>query len=136
MPERSPVPANGHAIPAYNTLKGKAMREFMFLFRRPEYDPGSISPAEMEALVEKWEDWIAGIAAQGKLVSSGQRLSEDGKVLRAGGVITDGPFVEIRERLGGYIVVKAANLDEAATLAHGCPVLEVNGSVELRPFFG
>jgi len=111
------------------------MSEFMFLFRRPEYDPGSISPADMETLVKKWEDWIAGIAAQGKLASSGQRLSEDGKVIRAGGVITDGPFVEIRERLGGYIVVKAATLDEAATLAHGCPVLEVNGSVEIRPFF-
>lgn len=117
------------------TIKSEIMNEFMFLFRQPNDGPGKVSPAEMEALMKKWEDWIGSIAAQGKLASSGQRLSTDGKVLKAGGVITDGPFVEIRERLGGYIVVKASGLDEAATLAHGCPALEVNGSVEIRPFF-
>jgi hypothetical protein len=40
--------------------------------------------------------------------------------------------VEIRERLGGFIVVAADDLDEATTLAHGCPILEFNGSVEIR----
>ena len=111
------------------------MKEFMFLFRRPDYDFSKTSPAEMQALAQKWQDWAGGIAAQGKLVSRGQQLSTEGKVLKAGGIITDGPFVEIRERLGGYIVVKAENLDEATTLAHGCPVLEKDGSVEIRPLF-
>jgi len=63
------------------------------------------------------------------------RLATEGKVLKAGGVITDGPFVEIREILGSFLVVKADNLEEAVTLAHGCPVLEQGGSVEIRPTF-
>ncbi len=111
------------------------MKEFALLFRQPSYDYSNVSPKEMEALVKKWKDWSGGIAAQGKLVSNGTRLAMEGKVLRAGGVITDGPFVEIRERLGSFIIVKADSLEEATTLAHGCPVLDAGGSVEIRAVY-
>lgn len=109
------------------------MQDFMFIFRQPSYDYSNASPSEMQALAKKWQDWVGGIAAQGKLASTGTRLSFDGKVLKAGGVVTDGPFVEIRERLGSFAIIKAENLDEAVTLAHGCPALDANGSVEIRP---
>ncbi len=112
------------------------MKEFALLFRQPSYDYSKTSPKEMEALKQKWQDWVEGIIAQGKLVSRGPRLATEGKVLKAGGVITDGPFVEIRETLGSLIVVKAESLEEATTLAHGCPALDANGSVEIRPIFG
>lgn len=112
------------------------MKEFMLLFRQPSYDYSKASPSEMQALSKKWQDWVGGIAAQGKLASNGPRLATEGKVLKRGGVITDGPFVEIKERLGSFIVVKAENLEEATTLAHGCPALDADGSVEIRPIFG
>jgi len=108
------------------------MKDFMLIFRQPSYDYSNLSPSEMQTLAKKWQDWVGGIAAQGKLKATGQRLSSEGKVLKAGGVITDGPFVEIRERLGSFMIVKADNMDEATTLAHGCPALEANGSVEIR----
>ena len=112
------------------------MKEFMLIFRVPaENDFKNISPEQMQALVKKWKDWVDNIEAQGKLAVTPRRLSLEGKVLKAGGVITDGPFVEIRERLGGFIIVKADSLDEATTLAHGCPAIDNNGSVEIRPFF-
>jgi hypothetical protein len=111
------------------------MKDFVLLFRQPSYDYSNISPKEMQALTKKWQDWISGIAAQGKLVSQGTRLAMEGKVLKPGGVITDGPFVEIRERLGSFIIVKADSLDDATTLAHGCPAVDANGSVEIRPLF-
>lgn len=111
------------------------MKEFAFLFRQPSFDHSQTSPKEMQEIAKKWQDWVKNIEAQGKLASQGSRLSTEGKVLKPGGVITDGPFVEIRERLGGLIIVKASNIDEAATLAHGCPVLEANGSVEIRPVY-
>jgi hypothetical protein len=111
------------------------MKDFMLLFRQPNYDYSNVSPKEMEALSKKWKDWVGGIAAQGKLASHGPRLAMEGKVLKAGGVITDGPFVEIKEKLGSFLIVKAENLEEATTLAHGCPALEANGSVEIRPIF-
>ncbi len=111
------------------------MKEFMLLFRYSPHDLSHKSPEEMEAYVNKWKEWGESIAVQGKLAKQPQRLPAEGKVLRAGGVVTDGPFVEIKEQLGGFLVVKAENLDEATTLAHGCPVLEVSGSVEIRPLF-
>jgi hypothetical protein len=108
------------------------MKEFALLFRQAKYDFSNMSPLEMQAIAKKWQDWKEQLEAQGKLASHGQRLSTDGKVLKARGVVTDGPFVEIRERLAGFMVVKAENLDEATTLAHGCPVLDTGGSVEIR----
>lgn len=111
------------------------MKEFMFIFRQPSYDYSEASPAEMQDLYKKWKDWVGGIADQGKLVQTGIRLAEEGKVLRSGGVITDGPFVEIRERLGSFMVIKAENLEEATTLAHGCPALDAGGSVEIRAVY-
>lgn len=108
------------------------MKEFALLFRQPNFDFKDTPADEMKALQKKWQDWIGGIAAQGKLGENSIRLALDGKVLKAGGVITDGPFVEIRERLGSLITVKADSLEEATTLAHGCPALDANGSVEIR----
>lgn len=112
------------------------MKDFMLLFRQPSYDYSNASPKEMQAIKKRWEDWVGGIAAQGKLSSNGPRLAMEGKVLKAGGVITDGPFVEIREMLGSFIIVKADSLEDATTLAHGCPALDAGGSVEIRPIFG
>lgn len=111
------------------------MQEFLLLFRQPDYDYSEASPEEMQALGKKWQAWSKGIMAQGKFISHGARLSTDGKVLKSGGVVTDGPFVEIKEKLGSFIVVKAESLDDAVTLAHGCPALAEGGSVEIRPVF-
>lgn len=109
------------------------MQDFMLLFRVVNKDYSKATPEDFKAIQKKWDDWKGGIAAQGKMVSNGSRLPLEGKVLKAGGVVTDGPFVEIREMLGGYIVVKADSLDDAVTLAHGCPAIDLGGSVEIRP---
>jgi len=111
------------------------MKDFALLFRQPSYDYSKTSPEEMQAIGKKWADWVGGIAAQGRIANGGTRLDLQGKVLKAGGVVTDGPFVEIREILGGFIVVKADSLEDATTLAHGCPALDSGGSVEIRPIF-
>lgn len=111
------------------------MKEFIFLFRTPGDARANMSEADFANLEKRWYDWVGGIAAQGKLVSKGMRLNEEGKVLKGGGVVTDGPFVEIRERLGGFIVIKADSIDDAVTMAHGCPAVEIGGSVEVRSEF-
>ena len=111
------------------------MKEFVLLFRQPSYDYRDTATAELELTGRKWQEWISKIAAQGRLAGNGTRLSMEGKVLKAGGIITDGPFVEIKEKLGSFIIVKAENMEEATTLAHGCPALDADGSVEIRPLF-
>ncbi|MFL5740193.1 MAG: YciI family protein [Flavisolibacter sp.] len=112
------------------------MKEFMLLFRQPNYlQYGQASPEKMQTLSKKWQEWSGGIAAQNKLVSHGPRLALEGKVLKPAGVITDGPFMEIREMLGSFIIIRAENLEDATTLAHGCPAIDEGGSVEIRPLF-
>jgi len=91
------------------------------------------SPEEMQALTKKWMDWVGSIAAQNKLGDRGNRLvANQGKVVKPNNLVTDGPYVEIKESIGGYSLVKAKSLDEAAELAKGCPILSLGGNVEVR----
>lgn len=110
------------------------MKEFALVFRRPPFDPNKVSPKDMQEIAKKWDNWAEELASQGKM-GSAVRLGTEGKVLKGGGVITDGPFVELREILGGLYILKAESLEEATTLAHGCPVLGMGGSVEIRPLY-
>ncbi len=64
----------------------------------------------------------------------GEALVPAGKIMSKGGqVVTDGPYTEGKEIVGGYIVVTAASVDEAVELAHGCPIFDNAGSLEVRP---
>ena len=81
--------------------------EFVLLFRQENVMNTNIAPEQIKIAEKKWENWIGGIAAQGKLASKGNRLFKEGKVLRPAGVVTDGPFVESREMLGRFIVIMA-----------------------------
>ena len=109
------------------------MNEFLLVFRRPETenDPKP-SPEQMQAMMKQWSDWMGSIAAQNKLANSGNRLSSEGRVIKANNLVTNGPYVETKEAIGGYIIVKAASIDEAVTLANGCPILSIGGNVEVR----
>ena len=108
------------------------MNDFLFLFRADYTEYAKRSPEEMQSMTKKWMDWIGNIAAQNKLADRGNRLETDGRVIRPGSIVTDGPYCEIKESLGGYIVVKAESLDAAAEIAKGCPVYSIGGSVEVR----
>lgn len=63
---------------------------------------------------------------------STNQLGFEGKILKPNNVVTDGPYAEVKEIIGSYIVVKVDTLDEAMNLANGCPVLQVGGHVEVR----
>jgi hypothetical protein len=107
------------------------MNEFMMLFRSAGMPANTLSPEEIQASIKVWQDWIGSIAAQGKFSSTNQ-LGFQGKTVHANQLITDGPYAEVKEIIGGYIIVKAAHLDEAVAMAQGCPILSVGGSVEVR----
>jgi hypothetical protein len=109
------------------------MKEFLFVYRTEYNRMAQPSPEEMQASMKRWMDWLGNIAAQDKLVTRGNRLIDgQGKVVSAHNVVTDGPYTEIKETLGGYSIVRAASLDEATEMAKGCPILQVGGNVEVR----
>ena len=108
------------------------MKDFLLLYRADNSNAPQASPEEMQALTKRWMDWVGSIAAQNKLVDRGNRLVPAGKVLKPNNVVTDGPYTEIKETLGGYSLVKANSLEEAVELAKGCPILTRGGNVEVR----
>ncbi len=108
------------------------MQEFLLVFRRSAVAETPMSPEQMQAMMKPWQDWMGGLAAQNKLVSSGNRLASEGKVVKPNNVVTNGPYVEIKESIGGYIIIRADSLKEAAELSKGCPILHVDGNVEIR----
>lgn len=106
------------------------MKEFTMIFRsnlteRP-------SPEQMQKMMDEWRDWMAGMAARDQLANQGNRLSLEGKTIQPGNIVTDGPYVELKEAISGYTVLKARSLDEAVEIAKGCPILRVGGSVEVK----
>jgi hypothetical protein len=107
------------------------MKEFMMLFRTEQSNAPKPSPEQMQEMVKTWQDWIGGIAAQDKFVAT-NALGYQGKTVHADATVTDGPYAELKEIVGGYIIVKAENLDEAVKLAEGCPTLAIGGKVEVR----
>lgn len=107
------------------------MKEFMMIFRHTPMANFQMSPEQMQAEIKKWQDWIGGIAAQGKFVSTNQ-LGFEGKTLLPNKTITDGPYAEVKEIVGGYVIVTASSIDEAIKLAEGCPILFIGGHVEVR----
>ncbi len=110
------------------------MNEFLLIFRQPESAIiDSRSPEQMQANMKLWMDWLGGIAAQNKLVTNGNRLyNGSGAVVRPGEVVTNGPYVEIKELIGGYSIIKADTLEEATEMSKACPVLLGGGNVEVR----
>lgn len=112
------------------------MPRFMFLFRGGGYaSPDLVSPSELQAHLAKWSAWTNGLLAAGRLAGA-HPLSHPptGKTVRGRAkIVTDGPYAETKDLVSGTVVVEAASLEEATELAGGCPILEYDGSVEVRP---
>jgi len=112
------------------------MKEFMYIFRNTkeaEAMYANLSPAEMEADMKKWNAWMGGLAQQDKLIG-GQPLLPGGKVLRTTSrKVTDGPYIEGKDMVGGYVLIKAKDYAEAIDLSKGCPMFDApEASVEVR----
>lgn len=108
------------------------MDEFILIFRH-EDGKKLASPEQMQTWMKQTMDWIGGIAAQNKFTGGNGLPFEDSRVVRANNVVTNGPFGDIKETIGGYVIVKADSVDEAVEFAKGCPVLQGEGnSVEVR----
>jgi hypothetical protein len=106
---------------------------FLYIFRGGK-DMNQMSPEELQQSMDAWFAWMGELKSKDHL-EGGEPLHEGGKVLRGknGQSITDGPFAEGKEEVGGYLIVTARDLDHAAELATGCPIFQNDGSVEVRP---
>jgi hypothetical protein len=95
-----------------------------------------LTPDEMQQHMQKWGNWIREALQKGWMADPGDALTPEGRVVNAKKVVTDGPFVESKECVGGFSIVEAPSIDAAAELAKGCPGLLVGGKVEVRTLAG
>lgn len=110
------------------------MNDFVFLFRSSDAEARQAmgTPEAAQRSMQTWLEWIHSLEANGHLKERGQPLERGGKVVR-GKSVTDGPFVEVKDMVLGFIVVSARDLAHAVELASGCPIAIGGGAVEVRP---
>src|SRR5215471_10781500 len=108
------------------------MDDYMLIFRHQDGNKIA-SPEQIQIWMKQTMDWIGGIAAQNKFSGGNGLQFDEAKIVGHKGVVTNGPFGDIKETIGGYIMVKADSVDEAVQFAKGCPVLQGDGNtVEVR----
>lgn len=109
------------------------MSEFILLFRGGDARDLQQSPEKWQAHMQKWMQWMGQLSEQGKLVGA-QPLTPVGKTIKGTNkIVSDGPYMEGKEMVGGYLIMKADNYDQAVMQSGGCPILEFeDGTVEIR----
>jgi hypothetical protein len=106
------------------------MSDFTFLYRGRDT---SASPEQMQKTMEKWRAWFKDLGEKGHLKDIGHPLESAGKVVKGKQkAVTDGPFAEAKDVVGGFSLIQARDLDHAVELSKSCPILDVGGSVEVR----
>ena len=107
------------------------MKDFMFIFRGAN-EVFEFSPEQMQQHMQQWFGWVNKLKAK-NIYISGEPLLPGGKtVTGAKALVTDGPFAESKELVGGFFIIKANSIEEATEIAKDCPDLPLDGAVEVR----
>ena len=110
------------------------MEKFMFLFRGGENHAHNAQDSQAAAdNMKAWVDWMGALGQKGILVG-GEPLQPGGKQVNGKNkVVSDGPFIEGKEMVGGYLIVNAKDIDDAVEISKGCPIFNEDGKLEVRP---
>lgn len=94
----------------------------------------NLSPEQMQQIVKQYTEWVEQHRGRGEFLG-GKPLEDEGRVIsgRDGQFVSDGPFMESKEIVVGFTMIRTANLTEAVEIARGCPILSLGGIVEVRP---
>ena len=108
------------------------MKDYLLLFRGG-LDFTKASPEQLQEAMTNWKNWIEELSKKG-IYSGGQRLTRSDTAIVKGSArqVMDGPFTEGKEIVGGYVGIKAENLQQAIEITKGCPIFNFDGNVEIR----
>jgi len=107
------------------------MTEFVYFYRGYQLPA---SAEDMQAKTAKWMTWLKDLSDKGHVKAFGDPLLPEGKVVAgAQKQVTDGPYAEAKDVIGGYSLIVADDIDQALALSLSCPIFEDGGSVEVRP---
>jgi len=112
------------------------MSQFLYLYRMTADSRQAAmgTPEQAQQSMQRWMTWMRELDTKGHLKDRGQPLERTGKVVRGQQKsVTDGPYLEAKDLVGGFTLVEARDIDQAVELSRGCPILDGGGSVEVRP---
>ncbi len=108
------------------------MSKFMFVYRGGHEGMEEASPEQMQQVMQMWMDWIQEGTEAGWMLDGGDGLKPGGAIVNPDLSVTDGPFAESKELVGGYSMVEATDLAAAIEMAKGSPMTQSGGTVEIR----
>ena len=111
------------------------MSQFLLLLHESPEDFAGVSPEEIQAIIEEYRAWTQRMMAAKRIIHNNKLMDEPGKVLRPEGdriIVTDGPYSETKEMVGGYYIIEAADYAAAIEIARTCPHLHYGGRIEVR----
>lgn len=111
------------------------MADFLYLYRGTGPVTAALSPQQMQDYMQSFFAWVGSLSRDGRMTSCGP-LEPGSRILRGTAPVTDGPYAEAKDMIGGYSLVSVKDLDEAVALARTCPFAEIGGTVEVRPVGG
>jgi len=119
----------------FDAKKEQIMSEFLYLYRNPPNSPyRPDSPHQLQERLAKWTAWFKDLEAKQHIKNPGHPLASTGAVVKdRRGTVSDGPYAESKDIVGGYSIVEAKDLAQATELARGCPIYDGGGVVEVRP---
>jgi len=116
-------------------MNSQSNNGYMLIFRGTDWYQG-LSPEQMQQVADQWMAWFNGLKNAGTAIA-GNPLEPEGKIVSGKNrVVSDGPFAESKETIGGYFLLKVNSLDEAVTIAQQCPGLPYGIRVEVRAVAG
>jgi hypothetical protein len=104
--------------------------EYLLVFRNTSWHR-DLSPEEIQQNMARFTEWFEQLNNAGKFKGGGP-LGHYGKILAGRNPVTDGPFIESKEAIAGFFLIRADSFEQAVEIARGCPGLEFGQTVEVR----
>ncbi len=109
------------------------MEKFILIFRGGNTHISTANSQAAMDVIQTWDNWMQGLAEKG-ILAGGDALQVSGKHVKGfKKVVSDGPYADGNEMFGGYLIVNAKDINDAVEISKGCPILDEDGSVEVRP---
>lgn len=115
-------------------MSPESNNRYRLIFRGTDWHNG-LSPGQRQQVADKWMAWFNGLNNEGTAIA-GNPLEREGKIVGKNRVVSDGPFAESKETIGGYFVIKVGSMNNAVAIAQQCPDLPDGIRVEVRPVAG
>jgi hypothetical protein len=115
------------------------MSDYLIVYQGGSTDWTKKSPEQIRPVMEQWASWFKELEAKGVLRNPGSALAPGGAVIKANGkgFVTDTTMAEVKELIGGFTLIQADSVEQAAKIAEGSPFLKNNpeGRIQVRPVF-